>query len=170
MKTYDNTELKEIAIDIFNRYPKSQKISVTSDGQAFITDEGDNSVKNHSVKNGTGKVLAIVEFTREECIKVEATKQTVKEITEVLATATIDEANAIKEAEAKGENRSTVIKACEKRVKNIEASEAEILLLDTIAKAETIESIEAIVATETEGKKRENVLAACETRIQELKK
>ncbi|MDA3852678.1 MAG: hypothetical protein PF444_00315, partial [Bacteroidales bacterium] len=64
MKNKD--ELKAIAADVFSRYNKAKKVSVTSDGMAFITDESDLAVKNHSKKNRTGKELSITPFLRDE--------------------------------------------------------------------------------------------------------
>ena len=66
MKTLNKEELKAVASDIFGRYPKAEKVAVTSDGMAFITDEGENAVLNHSKRNISGKELAIARFTRDE--------------------------------------------------------------------------------------------------------
>jgi len=56
---------KAIALDILKRYPKAQKVSVASDGQAFITDDGDAAAKNHSKVNIYGKELELAPFTRD---------------------------------------------------------------------------------------------------------
>ncbi|MEI8087643.1 MAG: hypothetical protein WCG93_15645, partial [Paludibacter sp.] len=58
-------EQKAIAVDILKRYPKAQKVSVASDGQAFITDEGDSAAKNHANNNRYGKELELTPFTRD---------------------------------------------------------------------------------------------------------
>lgn len=60
-----------MAVDVFNRYPKAQKVSVTSDGQAFITDLGENAAKNHATKNRYGKELQVFSFTREGVTRAE---------------------------------------------------------------------------------------------------
>lgn len=69
MKTLNKEELKAVATDIFGRYPKAEKVAVTSDGMAFITDEGENAVQNHSKRNTSGKELKITQFTRDEVAK-----------------------------------------------------------------------------------------------------
>lgn len=56
---------KAVAADIFKRYPKSNKVSVASDGQAFITDESDAAAKNHAKNNRYGKELDLTKFTRD---------------------------------------------------------------------------------------------------------
>jgi hypothetical protein len=56
---------KAVATDIFKHYPKSQKVSVASDGQAFITDEGEGAAKNHAKNNRYGKELDLTPFTRD---------------------------------------------------------------------------------------------------------
>lgn len=58
-------EQKAVAADIFDRYPKAEKVSVASDGQAFITDEGDLAAKNHARNNRYGKELELTPFTRD---------------------------------------------------------------------------------------------------------
>lgn len=66
MKTLNKEELKAVAADVFGRYNKAEKVAVTSDGMAFITDEGDNAVLNHSKRNASGKELKIERFTRDD--------------------------------------------------------------------------------------------------------
>lgn len=78
MKTLNKEELKAVAADIFGRYPKAEKVAVTSDGMAFITDEGENAVLNHSKRNATGKELKIERFTRDDVTKP-ALKKEVKD-------------------------------------------------------------------------------------------
>lgn len=68
MKTLNKEELKAVAADIFGRYNKAEKVAVTSDGMAFITDESDNAVLNHSKHNVSGKELKIERFTRDEVV------------------------------------------------------------------------------------------------------
>jgi hypothetical protein len=69
MKTLNKEELKTVAADVFGRYPKAEKVAVTSDGMAFITDEGENAVLNHSRRNTSGKELKINSYTRDEVIE-----------------------------------------------------------------------------------------------------
>lgn len=77
MKTLNKEELMAVAADIFGRYPKAEKVAVTSDGMAFITDEGENAVQNHSKRNTSGKELKITPFTRGEVVlKVGESKKT----------------------------------------------------------------------------------------------
>jgi hypothetical protein len=66
MRTLNKEELKAIADDIFDRYPKAQKVAVTSDGMAFIVDDSDLAVKNHAARNVYKKELEITTFRREE--------------------------------------------------------------------------------------------------------
>jgi len=69
MKILNKDELKAVAVDVLGRYPKAEKVAITSDGMAFITDEGDNAVLNHSTRNTSGKELKITRFTRDEVAK-----------------------------------------------------------------------------------------------------
>ena len=66
MKTKNKAELKAIAADVFKLHKKAQKVSVTADGMAFITDDGENAVNNHARRNRYGKELSITPFTRDE--------------------------------------------------------------------------------------------------------
>lgn len=64
MKTINTEEQKAIALDVMKQYPGAQKVAVCSDGEAFITDESDQSVRNHANRNRSGKKLSYVEFDR----------------------------------------------------------------------------------------------------------
>lgn len=130
MKTYDKEQLKEIAVDVFNRYPKAQKLAITVDGQAFIVDESEMSAKNHSINNRHKKELEIVRFTRDEVIKVEsedkteAPKQTAKVLIETITRAeTVEAVEALLDAEIAGEKRVSVLTACEKRIADLKTAE-----------------------------------------------
>jgi len=115
MTILNKGELKAIAVDIFGRYPKANKVSVTDDGMAFITDESDLAVKNHSLKNPSGKELGISTFKRDELEA--ANDNRVESLLKRIADATTaDEVTAIRETEAKGKNRTTVIAAADKRL------------------------------------------------------
>jgi hypothetical protein len=63
------TELQGVADDIFKRYPKEDKVYVSSDGQAFLNES---HAKNHAKTNRTGKELKLETFLREG--KKETTK------------------------------------------------------------------------------------------------
>ncbi|HBL74242.1 MAG: hypothetical protein A2W90_17980 [Bacteroidetes bacterium GWF2_42_66] len=65
MNTLNKEENKAVAADIFKRYPNAKKVAVTSDGMAFITDESENAVLNHSKNNRHKKELEITRFTRD---------------------------------------------------------------------------------------------------------
>lgn len=120
MTILNKGELKAIAADIFGRYPKANKVSVTDDGMAFITDESDLAVKNHALKNPSGKELGITTFKRDELDAANDNKaeSLIKRIGEA---STADEVNAIREAEAKGKNRPSVIAAADKRIDELKA-------------------------------------------------
>jgi len=134
MKTYDKEQLKEIAVDVFNRYPKAQKLAITVDGQAFIVDESEMAAKNHSINNRHKKELEIVRFTRDEVIKVEsedktedkteAPKKTAKLLIETITGAeTVEAVEALRDAEIAGEKRVSVLTACEKRIADLKPAE-----------------------------------------------
>ncbi len=103
MKTKNENERKAIAADIFERYPKAKKVAVTSDGMAFITDENEIAVKNHSKNNRYGKELSISHFKRDEMEDEQEDKP--------------------KTAEQAGKARKTVIEAAEKRMNELKETE-----------------------------------------------
>lgn len=119
MKIKSKTELKEIAKGIFERYPKAQRVSCTSDGMAFIVDVSDNAVKNHASKNRYGKKLSITEFSRDEVAdKAEGEKEkTAVELIEEIENATeASVVDAILAAEKEDKERKTVIAAAEEKL------------------------------------------------------
>lgn len=125
MKPKSKEELKAIAIDIFKRYPKSKKVAVTSDGMAFITDDGDIAVKNHSVKNRFEKELSISRFTRDEIESGSGEKaKTAEELIAAINAATeFDVVEAILKAESEGKSRKTVIEAANAKLEVLKSSE-----------------------------------------------
>jgi len=122
MKTKNAEEIKAIAADIFSRYPKANKVAVTDDGTAFITDESDIAVKNHAKKNPSGKELGITNFLREDA-KEENGETAATLIDKIKAAKTAEEVEAIKTAEASAKNRTSVIKAAEARIKELTKTE-----------------------------------------------
>lgn len=126
MKTKNKQELQVIAGQVFARYKTAKKVALTSDGMAFIVDESENAVKNHSKNNRYKKELTITYFTRDE-IEGETTNvgtKTAEElINEIGAAETADVVNAILEAETKGKKRKTVLEAGEKRIEEIKKPE-----------------------------------------------
>ena len=102
LSKYDQTV---IAADIFEKYPKAQKVLVASDGQAFITDEGEGAAKNHAKNNRYGKVLDLILFTREGILQlindsksVEGT-DTSKEVEDTDTSNKVDDADTSKKVE-----------------------------------------------------------------------
>lgn len=126
MKTLSHDELKARAADVFKRYIKAQKVAVTSDGMAFITDEGENAVINHSKKNRYGKELKITKFTRDdmEGSAFNFTEKTAKVVLEEIEAATeAGVVEAILNLENLGKKRKTVIEAAEKKLNELKAAE-----------------------------------------------
>lgn len=66
MRKYSKEQIREIAADVFGRYPKAMNVAVTEDGQAFITDESDAAAKNHAREKRYKQPLRIENFRREE--------------------------------------------------------------------------------------------------------
>lgn len=130
LKIKSKEELKAIAKDIFGRYKSAENVAVTSDGTAFVTDENDLAVKNHSVKNRYGKKLAIAEFTRDDFV---SGKKAAKEsdnpkkakdlIVEIEAATDVDVVKEIAEAEKTGEKRKTVLDAAEAKLESLKTTE-----------------------------------------------
>lgn len=118
-------EQKAIAADIFKRYPKAKSVSVTSDGMAFITDEGDNAVKNHARNNRYKRKLSITPFTRDDLVNDESGKaKTVKELlTEIESANVAGVVSDILETELNGEKRKTVLEAAAKRLSELNKAE-----------------------------------------------
>lgn len=125
MKTKSKAEKKQIAADIFKRYPKVQKVAVTSDGMAFITDENQIAVKNHAKKNRYKKELSIEHFRRDEMnIDAYEKSKTAKDlIADIEAATELAAVEAILTAENESEKRKTVIEAAEKRINELKEAE-----------------------------------------------
>lgn len=131
MKTKNKEELREIAKGIFTRYPKAQKVACTSDGMAFIVDEGEHAVKNHARKNRYSKELSIHTFLRDEVVAAKpknsgsesGDKYANDLIAEIEAAKDAEAVNVILEAENKGKKRTTVIEVAEAKLKSLEGGE-----------------------------------------------
>lgn len=98
LEVLSKDEQKAVAVDIFNRHPKAQKVSVASDGQAFITDVNDAAAKNHAKNNRYKKELELTPFTRDgvDEKKSEIQQNDVKDaLAEIEAATTSDEVNEI---------------------------------------------------------------------------
>ena len=121
MKVLNKEEIKAVAADVFKRYKKAQKVAVTTDGMAFITDEGDNAVKNHATKNRYKKELKIHSFTRDDfdsakSPKVETAENLIAAINEAETATTVEHILA---AEEQGKKRKSVLEAAEARIKEL---------------------------------------------------
>ncbi|WP_010664929.1 hypothetical protein [Marinilabilia salmonicolor] len=121
MKVLNKQEIKAVAADVFKRYKKAQKVAVTTDGMAFITDEGDNAVKNHAIKNRYKKELKIHSFTRDDfdsakSPKVETAENLIAAINEAETATTVEHILA---AEEQGKKRKSVLEAAEARIKEL---------------------------------------------------
>lgn len=66
MRKYSKEQIREIAADVFSRYPKAMNVAVTEDGQAFITDESDAAARNHAREKRYKQPLRIENFRRED--------------------------------------------------------------------------------------------------------
>ena len=111
-------EQKAIAVDILKRYPKAQKVSVASDGQAFITDEGDSAAKNHAKVNRYDKELSLTPFTRDE-LDAKAEKAEVKKAADVIALIEAAKTAAEVNALIAGDVRATVVAAAKKMIETL---------------------------------------------------
>jgi hypothetical protein len=110
------TELKAIANDVFKRFPKEDKVFVTSDGQAFF-DEA--HAKNHVKNNRTGKELGLETFLRDS-----GEEKTAAGWIEYIATLTgVNDVKDILSGEAKGKKRKSVIEAAEKKIAELSKTE-----------------------------------------------
>ena len=121
LKILNKEELKALDADIFTRYPKAQKVSVTSDGTVFITDESDNAVKNHSKNNRYKKELEITPFTRDGLEGTNTSNRAEDIIAAITASQSVDEVEALKAAEVAGKNRKSVVQAADARVNELKA-------------------------------------------------
>ena len=121
LKILNKEELKALDADIFTRYPKAQKVAVTSDGTVFITDESDNAVKNHSKNNRYKKELEITPFTRDGLEGTNTSNRAEDIIAAITASQSVDEVEALKAAEVAGKNRKSVVQAADARVNELKA-------------------------------------------------
>lgn len=126
LKIKNKEEQKAIALDILKRYPKAQKVAVTTDGEAFITDEGDNAVKNHAKKNRYGKELEIANFTRDGIAasgsEGSATASAKDVVASIKAAETVEAVQGILDIENALEvPRKSVLDAAEARLKTLKA-------------------------------------------------
>ncbi len=122
MKQIGKEKMQKVAQEIFEKYPKAKKVTVASDGQAFIIDNGDAAAKNHAKNNIYGKELSLVTFLRDDVMQEkkqtpEAGKKTAAELIAEIEKAKAAEAvNAI----LGKDKRAAVIAAAEKRIQEIE--------------------------------------------------
>lgn len=119
MKIFNKEEIKAVAADIFGRYPKADKVAVTADGTAFITNDGDQAAKNHSLKNASGKELQITNFTRDQFSNDAADNGLTDLFAAVKAAETVEALTALLEAEKAGENREKAIKAIDGKLNKL---------------------------------------------------
>lgn len=63
MRKYSKEQIREIAADVFGRYPKAMNVAITEDGQAFITDA---AARNHAREKRYKQPLRISNFRRED--------------------------------------------------------------------------------------------------------
>lgn len=129
MKTLNADELEKVAVDVFQRYPRAQKVSVTDDGMAFITDDGDLAVKNHSVNNRHNKKLGITSFERDKTLAPKNNElnngaETAAALIErITLSTTVEDVMAIKDAESSGKKRVSVINAADAKIAEINANQ-----------------------------------------------
>jgi len=181
----NKSEVKEIAKGILKRYKGAQNVAVTSDGTAFITDENDLAVKNHSRKNRYGKKLAITEFTRDDFATTEKSnkskasdskdQKTAEELIAGIESATtVDAVNAIVKAEKAGKKRKTVLEAAEEKLESLKGNSGDgqktaKALIAEIEAATTVDAVAVIVEAEKAGEKRKTVLEAADAKLESLK-
>lgn len=147
LKIKDKEELKVIAKSIFDRYKGAKNVAVTSDGTAFITDENDLAVKNHSNKNRYGKKLAITEFTRDD----------------------FTEPKTIVKVKSDKSDKKTIKKDGGNTGKDTGGQKSDVDLIAEIEAATSVDAVIAIVEAEKTGEKRESVLKAAEAKFESLK-
>lgn len=127
MRTISKEQVTAKAKDIFERYPKANKVAVTSDGQAFIVDNGENAVKNHALRNRYKKELKIYRYTRDsfEGEKSNETKTVEECLKAIEGTETLDAVDSLLKEELAGRKRKTVISAAEEKKAIIAKLDAE---------------------------------------------
>lgn len=160
MKQIGKDKMKDIAQEVFEQYPKANKVAVTSDGQAFIADDSDVAAKNHAQNNIYGKELLLEVFLREtEDENADNYKPTLAAdlIAAIEIAETVDNVISI----LGDDKRKTVKAAAEKRIAEIQEAN----LISQIEEADTEEAVNAILGDD----KREAVVAVATERINALK-
>lgn len=114
------TDLKTIAKGVFDRFPKEDKVFVTSDGQAFFDEV---HAKNHAIKNHTGKELKLETFLREDKSNGDAPKTAAELILLINSATEIETVQEILNAENAGSKRKSVIDAVEKKITELSKTE-----------------------------------------------
>lgn len=116
--------MKTVAVEVFERYKEAQKVSVASDGQAFIVDNGDAAAKNHAKNNAHGKELTLKTFMRDEILVAKKdVKATSPKAADVIAA--IEKAETVEAVNALlgDDKRKTVEAAAAKRIEELEKAQ-----------------------------------------------
>lgn len=112
-KTYSESELKELAKEVFEQFPNANTVFATVDGNVFLEK---NRAEIHAGK--TGRI-----FTIERPIVKEASKEVITKADDVIKL--IAEVTTIEALDAfKADTRKTVIKAVEDKTAELEAAKA----------------------------------------------
>lgn len=135
-------EMKNVAKSVFGRYKNQDKVFVTSDGQAFFSE---NEAKNHKVKNRTGKELGLEAFLRDEVVGA----------TDGATSSKVSTTKSSKSNKTAKTTTSETDKDAEK-------------IISEVAEMETAETVQAVLDAENAGTKREAVIDACEEKLAEL--
>ena len=112
----DKSKLKELTDSVFKRYPRVDKVYVTSDGQVFFQEV---HAKNHAAPRKNRKELEIEPVLRNE--KKETVKTAKELVAEIEAAGTVEAVTAILEAEKAGDNRKSVVDAATKKIDKLKA-------------------------------------------------
>ncbi|MDR1408264.1 MAG: hypothetical protein LBJ23_09505 [Tannerella sp.] len=111
----NKSELKNVAEDVFRRYPAIDRVFATSDGQVFFEKA---HAENHASPNKKRGELEIESFLREKK-SVGAAKNAKLLIEDIAAAADTEAVTAILDAERTGDNRKSVIDAAEKKIEKL---------------------------------------------------
>lgn len=122
MKQIGKDKMKEVAQSVFEQYPEAKKVAVTSDGQAFIADNGDAAARNHAQNNIYGKELSVATFLRDEVVQKKKQTPKVDKKTAAELIAEIEKAETVEEVNAVlgDDKRKTVVEAAEKRIEELQ--------------------------------------------------
>ncbi len=125
MKQIGKEKMQTVAKEVFEHYPKCNKVAVTSDGQAFIVDHGDAAAKNHAQNNIHGKELSVVTFLRDDVMQANADQQNTVGTKAVDLIAEIEKADTIEAVQAilGDDTRKTVVAAAEARIDALKGGE-----------------------------------------------